>query len=182
MGELTDAQAQAVKSWRLCKPRPYERKWEWDGCAFAEYTPLFRRMTLANMRNAWVAYHAGADWMAAGAEEMDVPFGFSSAQEWQASELARLTAEVERLRAHAEHDRETLTPIENAFEAVGGDLVDEALWLRSEVERLRSGIRGAAHRLRRGIDACGLDDNARNAEVFCAADMLDALAREDGAG
>ncbi len=60
-------------------------------------------------------------------------------------------------------------------------LAAETALLTAEVERLQSGVRGAVHRLRRGIDACGLDDNARSAEVFCAADMLAALAREDGA-
>ena len=62
---------------------------------------------------------------------------------------ARVTVRVglvekdnERLRTkveHTEHDRETLVQLENAFEAVGGDLVDEVLslqGLRSEVESI----------------------------------------------
>lgn len=83
------------------------------------------RCYLAMMRNAWVAYHAGAPWMHgpfAGA-------GYLMAR--------NLGAEVDEVRAHAEHDRETLTPLENAFEATGPDLVEAVTGLRAEVERLR---------------------------------------------
>ncbi len=50
--------------------------------------------------------------------------------------IADLFAEIRRLRLESEHDRETLEPLENAFEATGGDLIDEVLGLRAKVEQL----------------------------------------------
>lgn len=37
---------------------------------------------------------------------------------------------IEERLEHAEHDRRTLEKLENAFEAVGGDLVDEVMAMK----------------------------------------------------
>lgn len=58
---------------------------------------------------------------------------------------------VEERLEHAEHDRDTLEKLENAFEAVGGDLLDEVLGLRerlAQAERERDEARRLAENLR----------------------------------
>ncbi|MCG8590663.1 MAG: hypothetical protein MJE66_15335 [Proteobacteria bacterium] len=55
---------------------------------------------------------------------------------------ARLRAEVETLGSKLAHDRETLEQLENAFEAVGADLVESVLGLRNAAAGLQRWIGG----------------------------------------
>lgn len=175
VGERTEAQRQATDRFSM---------WKREGVRICKgaAAPLHRDHYAPAMRNAWVAYHAGAPWMRG---VFDLFQELASAE----TKVDRLTAEVERLREHAEHDRETLTPLENAFEAVGGDLVDEVLGLRAEVARLRKSVTQAAAYLSKvggygGAHAALCVLHAAQEGVATDGDdaiLEDALAREDGA-
>lgn len=52
------AKPAALHQWGMSKPRPHRGNDPWEG-----FSAYFKAMALANMRNAWVAYHAGAPWM-----------------------------------------------------------------------------------------------------------------------
>lgn len=74
---------------------------------------------------------------------------------------------VEERLEHARHDRETLERLENAFEAVGGDLVDEVLALR-EASRKAVAV----------LTEAGGSPFRKLGDARCL--LEDALAREDG--
>lgn len=82
MPDLTRAQVVASEPWGFYKRQAhYWRSWKYTPGAHSS------QVWLSEMRNAWVSYHAGADWMREG---------------WRASEVARLTAERDEARIFVE--------------------------------------------------------------------------------
>jgi hypothetical protein len=151
MGERTLAQSAAAENWGYFKSQV--RHWRSHPRVYA--------MWVADMRNAWVAYHAGAEWMNPWRETLQ--------------DNARLTAEVERWRVRTDDLRRLVSAKRIEAERAQRQLAEA----RAEVQRLRS----ASREYRRELATCR--DRATGPE-FCEAydwciGRLDALTREDGA-
>jgi len=106
---VTPAQLRARASYNRCR-------------GWAEYTGDTR---VLEMRNAWVAYHAGAPWMCH-------PVSVGSLILQTTRENARLRADVERIQEEAE-----------AWARTAGGAAKEVAAFRADVERLE---RLASHR------------------------------------
>lgn len=149
----------------------HEKKWAHPSRAFGHELPL----RYARMRNAWVAYHAGASWMHPGQSAM-VRMARSNAQ--LRAEAERMRKQRDEARAGVERLRSELFEarrIQEAAEKHARWKDDDNAQLRAEVERWKD-----AHKL--AVSSC-YDEHgeARRLRPYAARKLLrDALAQEDG--
>ena len=165
MDERSTAQDVAAENWGYLKSQVrYWRSWKYTPSSH----PRAYAMWVADMRNAWAAYHAGAPWMTGAS------WGVAVAH---AREVAQLTAEVERWQVRADDLRKLVSAKRIEAERLRGQLAKT----RSGVERLRS----ERSQLREWLHQCGNESVARGCDASVVAyssvlAQLDALAREDG--
>jgi hypothetical protein len=165
MSERTEAQKYAARSFthekrwaKLCRAFTHEQRWAKPYRAFTHELPA----RFAGMRNAWVAYHAGAPWMNPWRETLQ--------------DNARLTAEVERWRVRTDDLRRLVSAKRIEAEQLQVQLTEA----RAEVERLRRTLRQAACNVRVWGRQSRMS-NPHSTPLAKLADRLDTLAREDGA-
>lgn len=97
VGERSAAQTAAAENWAYLKSQArYWRSWKYTPSSH----PRAYTLWVADMRNAWVAYHAGATWMADPDAEKWPRYAGKLFSDFTRAEsnVRRLTAEVERLR------------------------------------------------------------------------------------
>ncbi len=130
---------------------------ERDGRVPGDRVPDDSRHYLDFMRNAWVAYHAGAPWMRGD---------FELFQELTIAELRGVRAEEQNARLRAEVER-----LAHERDVACGDL--------GSVMAVLFALRDAAREAVSVLREAGGSDTRKQGEVQCI--LEDALAREDGA-